>query len=108
MPAALPSFQTAALAVFLGLGATTAPVLPASAGGCRGDFGGCQGWGGLYRDNLDVGYGPEYILYGSSDVFLFAPPAIYLPVCPAYRPRHRIIARHLAARRAGRDHCACR
>jgi hypothetical protein len=108
MPAAIPSFRTAALAAFLGLGAATALALPASAGGCRGEFGGCHGWGGLFRDNRDVGYGPQYVLYSSSDAFFFTPPPAYVRVRPANRPRHRFVARHRVTRRAAPDHCACR
>ena len=41
---------------------------PAKALECRGGFGGVQGWGGLYRDNRDVGSFPIYIAYGDGVV----------------------------------------
>jgi hypothetical protein len=56
---------TFALALVIGILAV-AP--PAKALECRGGFGGVQGWGGLYRDNRDVGSFPIYIAYGDGYV----------------------------------------
>ncbi len=55
---------TAILALVIGILA----VAPAKALECRGGFGGVQGWGGLYRDNRDVGSFPIYIAYGDGVV----------------------------------------
>jgi hypothetical protein len=52
----------AILAFFVGVLAVTPPANALE--GVRGGFGGVQGWGGLYRDNRDVGSFPVYVAYG--------------------------------------------
>jgi hypothetical protein len=86
--------RTAAL-----LGLVLAVTQPANAlEGVRGGFGGVQGWGGLYRDNRDVGYFPAYVAYGDVIVVEWTHPR-----------SHSLVARHrLRRHHAGAYHCAPR
>jgi len=96
---------TAILALVIGILA----VAPAKALECRGGFGGVQGWGGLYRDNRDVGSFPIYIAYGDGVVVEQTFPRRHRQV---YRQvhrnglRHRAVAHHCAPRFSA-CHCIC-
>ena len=78
---------------------------PAKAEGVWGGFGGVQGWGGLYRDNRDVGYFPVYVAYGDAFVVEQAYPRRHSHI-PRHslRRRHRAVAHHCAPTVR---HCVC-
>jgi hypothetical protein len=73
-------------------------VAPPAKAVCRGGFGGVQGWGGLYRDNRDVGSFPIYIAYGDGVVVEQS----FLRRSQVHRQVHRHGLRH----RAVAHHCA--
>ena len=103
MPYASMTFETtppfrrktlaaAILAFCIGVLASAPP-----ANALQGGFGGVQGWGGLYRDNRDVGYFPAYVAYGDVIVVEWPHPRRY--VARHGLRRHRALARYCAPRR---------
>jgi hypothetical protein len=95
----------AILACFVGVLAVTPPAKALE--GVRGGFGGVQGWGGLYRDNRDVGSFPVYVAYGDGYVVEWNPPRRHSQVLRhRYSLRHRAVAHHCAPSFSA-CHCIC-
>ncbi len=89
------TLAAAILAFCIGVLASAQP-----ANALEGGFGGVHGWGGLYRDNRDVGYFPAYVAYGEAIVVEWPHPRRYGQV-------HGHLARHgLRRHRAVAHYCA--
>jgi hypothetical protein len=99
----------AILAFFVGVLAVTPPA--SALEGARGGFGGVQGWGGLYRDNHDVGYFPVYVAYGGATGVAWSHPPHHIQVHgQGYGQIHRHSLRRrraVAYRWAPEPHCIC-
>jgi hypothetical protein len=99
----------AILAFFVGVLAVTPPANALE--GVRGGFGGVQGWGGLYRDNRDVGSFPVYFAYGGGDFVAWSYPPRHIHVHGlGYGQIHRHNLRRrraVAYRCAPEPHCIC-
>ena len=93
-----------ALAILVFLIGVLAVAQPANAR--QGGFGGVEGWGGLYRDNRDVGSFPTYVAYGDAAVVVWSHPRGQGHGQMGHRHSlHR--PRALAYRCAPEPHCIC-
>jgi hypothetical protein len=90
-------------ALFIGILAVAQPAKALE--GMRGGFGGVQGWGGLYRDNRDVGSFPIYITYSDGYIVEQTYPRRHSQVYRhSQRRHHRAVAHYCAAMV---HHCVC-
>jgi hypothetical protein len=102
------AWAVAILAFFIGVLAMAQP-----ANARQGGFGGVDGWGGLFRDNRDVGYFPTYVAYGDATVVAWSHSRRHIQVHGqgyGYGQIHRHSLRHrraVAYRCAPEPHCIC-
>ena len=96
--------KTLAAAIMAFVIGVLANAQPAKAEGVRGGFGGVQGWGGLYRDNRDVGSFPVYVAYGDAFVVEQTFPRRHGQIRHSLRRHHRAVAHYCAPMV---HHCVC-